>query len=353
MLASGAIFVIICGISYSIFANPMGSGPKQTAAADQQPANNPAVDNKDGDPAPDNSAEGGQADGNASAEDASAGNEPTGQADPERNEPEQAEPEISGSTSSEPIPTEQVDKPAVTPESEAVAGGSSAGTADSGPKTVTTQQTKSGGSKADKPAAKTDKLPTTYVVKQGDTLRSISMKFYQSKEYYSLLAETNKIMLINDMKVGDTLTIPALPAGSASASGKKQDNSAYAKVTLPATYLVQPGDTLLYISKLFYGSQDYVELIAPKKKLKTEEVLKGGGSLPIPAIPKTKPSGSSTGKTPAAAVKNHTVQKGETLSSISRTYYGSSKYAKTISEYNHVTDSNNVKVGDVLKIPQL
>ncbi|GGD96268.1 LysM peptidoglycan-binding domain-containing protein [Paenibacillus nasutitermitis] len=349
MLASGAIFIIICGISYGIFTKPLGSGPKQTAAEIEQPGNQPAGDNEDDGPAPDLSAGDGQASGNASA-----GNEPAGQT--EQGESESAATEETGldtedkPASTEPTGTETADK-TETSGSGALAGEDSTGAADNGPKEVATQQTSSS-AKTDKPAGTTAKLPTSYVVKKGDTLRSISMKFYGTKEYIELLAERNNILLINDMKVGDTLTIPALSSASGSASGKKQDNSsAYAKVTLPATYLVQPGDTLYNISKQFYDSKDYVELIAAQNKLKATEDLKAGSSLTIPALPKAKPGSGSTAK--PQAVKNHTVLEGETLSSISRTYYGSSKYAKTISEYNHVANSDTVKAGDVLKIPKL
>ena len=195
--------------------------------------------------------------------------------------------------------------------------------------------------------AKEAKLPTTYVVRAGDTLSTISMKFYHSKLHVSLLAEQNDIVFINDMNVGDTIKIPAL-SEAASAPEKQQDID-YSKVTLPVTYLVRTGDTLYNIASQFYHSKDYVDLIAEHNKLDKTENLKAGISLIIPAIPVTNPAGVDNSTDHTAA--KHTVQQGETLSSIARKYYGSSKYAMTIAEYNHLADGDSVKAGDVLKIP--
>ncbi|WP_219835030.1 LysM peptidoglycan-binding domain-containing protein [Paenibacillus sp. R14(2021)] len=133
-----------------------------------------------------------------------------------------------------------------------------------------------------------DKLPTTYVVQKGDTLSTISMKFYHSKRHVAFLAKSNHLVFINDMKVGDTIKIPVLSSSAGSSSGNAQDNVDYSKVTLPASYLVRPGDTLYRIAMLFYHSDDDIDLIVKANKLKTNEDLKAGTSLIIPAKPRGK-----------------------------------------------------------------
>ncbi|WP_165822666.1 LysM peptidoglycan-binding domain-containing protein [Paenibacillus montanisoli] len=203
------------------------------------------------------------------------------------------------------------------------------------------QALSSGKASSSKPSSQAAKLPKTYVIKKGDTLSTISMKFYHSKQHVALLAEYNGILFINEMNVGETIKIPALSSKAASGPGKQ--NVDYSKVKLPATYLVRVGDTLFTIAMRFYQSQDYVELLAKHNKLSTTEGLKAGTDLIIPAIPTAKKVAST----------KHVIQEGETLSSISRKYYGSSKYAKSIAAYNRLSDNDVVKSGDVLSIPKV
>jgi LysM repeat protein len=197
------------------------------------------------------------------------------------------------------------------------------------------------------------KLPTTYVVQKGDTLSTISEKFYQTKEHYALLAEHNHIFFINDMKAGDTLSIPALSSGTAS-SGKPQGTKDYSKITLPATYLIQVGDTLSGISRMFYKSAEYVDYIASENKLDKNVGLKAGTNLVIPSLKNYKPDESIGSGDNSAEFESteHIVQKGETLYSISKTYYGTTKHAMFIADYNHIVDIDQVKAGTVLKIPK-
>ncbi|TCN00553.1 LysM domain-containing protein [Paenibacillus sp. BK033] len=192
--------------------------------------------------------------------------------------------------------------------------------------------------------AKTVKLPTTYVVQKGDTLRLISEKFYQSKEYYNLLAEHNHILFINDMKAGDTLKIPALSSTTGSINGGQQGTKDYSKIHLPATYLIQAGDTLSGVSRMFYKSVEYVDYIAKENKLDKNVGLKAGTNLIIPSLKNYKPDVNET--------SDHTVKSGETLYSISKIYYGSDKYVMFIANYNHIANIDDVKAGTVLKIPK-
>lgn len=172
-----------------------------------------------------------------------------------------------------------------------------------------------------------------YMIQKGDTLSKIAMKFYHSKQQVNLIAEANHIVFINDMVEGETITIPA-PSKNASSSARNQRSLDYSKVTLPAMYLVQTGDTLYHIAKQFYRTDDYVELIAKQNNLDVNVGLKAGTSLVIPALPK------------------HTVMAGETLTSIARVYYGSSKYVSALASYNQLDNNDIVKIGDELTMPQ-
>ncbi|CAM4454625.1 nucleoid-associated protein YgaU [Paenibacillus endophyticus] len=198
------------------------------------------------------------------------------------------------------------------------------------------------------------KLPTTYVVQKGDTLSTISEKFYQSKDHYALLAEHNHILFINDMKAGDTLTIPALASGNSTSGSKPQETKDYSKINLPATYLIQAGDTLSGISRMFYKSAEYVDYIADENKLDKNKGLKAGTNLVIPSLKNNQPDESigSGDNSEDFQASEHTVKKGETLYSISKIYYGTTKHAMFIADYNHIVDINELKAGTVLKIPK-
>ncbi|MBD2867864.1 LysM peptidoglycan-binding domain-containing protein [Paenibacillus arenilitoris] len=202
--------------------------------------------------------------------------------------------------------------------------------------------------------AETVKLPTTYVVRKGDTLSLISEKFYQSKEYYALLAKHNQIVFVNDMQVGDTLNIPALPSTSGSKDGGRQEEKDYSSINLPATYLIQAGDTLSGISRMFFKSAEYADDIAKENKLDKHAGLKAGTNLRIPSLKNDKPDekNDEAASLPDYETSDHTVKSGETLYSISKIYYGSDKYVKLIADYNHIDNRDDLKAGTVLKIPK-
>lgn len=216
------------------------------------------------------------------------------------------------------------------------------------------QENKDYGNKSTEAPAKTVKLPTTYVVQKGDTLRLISEKFYQSKEHYALLAKHNHILFINDMKAGDTLKIPALSSTTGSIDGSQQGTKDYSKIHLPATYLIQAGDTLSGISRMFYKSAEYVDYISKENKLDKNVGLKAGTHLIIPSLKNYKPDeeNGAVESLPDYETSDHTVKSGETLYSISKIYYGSDKYVMFIADYNHIANIDDVKAGTVLKIPK-
>ena len=127
---------------------------------------------------------------------------------------------------------------------------------------------------------------------------------------------------------------------------------------LPATYLVQPGDTLYSISRMFYNSPDYVDLIVSRNNLGGPDGLRAGSNLTIPS-PKNGGSGGaqapSSGGTSASSgsteSKTHTVREGETLFSLSRQYYGDNSGAKRIAAHNNLSEDHQLRVGEVVRIP--
>ena len=52
-----------------------------------------------------------------------------------------------------------------------------------------------------------------------------------------------------------------------------------------------------------------------------------------------------------AEVKTHIIQKGETLISISKAYYGDESQVRTICELNGITNSDKIQVGQKIVLP--
>lgn len=129
-------------------------------------------------------------------------------------------------------------------------------------------------------------------------------------------------------------------------------------------YKVASGDSLAKIAKQFYGDESKYKVIAEANKIVAPYALKPGQELVIPEIaghaaPKTPGATTSpttrTTATPAAGHgKTHKVVAGETLSKISKQYYGNEGKWKTIYEANKakMKSPDDLKVGMELEIPQ-
>jgi LysM repeat protein len=319
-LASAILIVVICTLLYSILSNTDGTN-RETAETIDNVANNSQTSNDEA-----NNSEPGNAwnDDNSTAANESSNNVPDSDNDSGSGEPELI-----------------VDEPKATSRP-AESGNEQAPTA-----TVAPTQ-KPASTTAPESAPTAVKLPTTYIVQKGDTLSSISEKFYKSKNHVALIAETNKIAFINDMKAGDKLTIPAL---SSSSGNQQQETRDYSKVSLPASYMVQAQDTLSSISVMFYKSKQYIAYIAEENNLDKNAILKAGSILTIPSLDGYKADDNDNLNTPIEATIEHVVKKGETLYSISQKYYGTNKHAMFIADYNHIVDVDDLKAGTVLKIP--
>ncbi|WP_161601421.1 LysM peptidoglycan-binding domain-containing protein [Paenibacillus luteus] len=332
-LAVVIILVAVCGVLYSKYTSLVDTN-LQSATAEHSDSNNQS--------------------GSSNSPNSDSGNSGLN-----GNEPVTDEPIPAGTVDAEETqePAEDVEKNTNNPEP--VATEKPVKIKDEAKPTVPAQTEKPSQGQKDNDNKPTDespavKLPTTYVVQKGDTLSTISEKFYQTKDHYALLAEHNHILFINDMKAGDTLTIPALSSGTGTSGSKPQETKDYSKITLPATYLIQAGDTLSGISRMFYKSAEYVDYIADENKLDKNKGLKAGTNLVIPSLKNYKPDESIGSGDDSAEFEatEHTVQKGETLYSISKIYYGTTKHAMFIADYNHIVDIDQVKAGTVLKIPK-
>lgn len=290
LLMTGAFLVILCAILYGVYAShrdgndnkPLESaqtanGDSPAAGNDTQAGDKPTGDagttangqSNDGAASGGSSADSGNtapANGESASNDGAVSAPDAGNGQSSGNASQDADAAVGNSESS---PAKDPSQPDQAPASDATKGDKDA--------PASSKPTASSSTAA-------SKLPMKYVVKKGDTLSTISMKFYRSKQYVAFLAKRNGIVFVNDMKPGDTITIPALTASAGTTPSTTKDAD-YSKVKLPATYLVRPGDTLYRISVLFYGSGKYASFLAKQNKLDEKAGLNAGVSLNIPVKP--------------------------------------------------------------------
>lgn len=124
-----------------------------------------------------------------------------------------------------------------------------------------------------------ENLPSTYEVKAGDTLWSISMKYFGSGYNFVDVAKENNLKNNNVLFVGQKLTIPKvsprLPLGKTVAV--EQENSIQGN-----SYTVIKGDSLWNISVRAYQDGYKWVLIAKTNNLSNPNIIHPGNVLIIP-----------------------------------------------------------------------
>ncbi len=123
--------------------------------------------------------------------------------------------------------------------------------------------------------------------------------------------------------------------------------------TLPATYTVESGETLWSIAEKTIGSgYNYVD-IAEANKLMNPNQISAGETLTIPNVPKREPGqvSSASVETHRPADGKYTVQKGDSLWSISVAVYGTGYRWSEIATLNKLEDPGLIFSGNVLMLP--
>ncbi|MGG1397368.1 LysM peptidoglycan-binding domain-containing protein [Bacillus salipaludis] len=192
---------------------------------------------------------------------------------------------------------------------------------------------------AKKPATTSNTATTTYVVKKGDSLSKIAVKFK------STVSELKKLNGLNSdrIRVGQKLKVPGTAKTTTTTSSTTKNVS---------TYTVKSGDTLGKIAKQFDLSlQDLKALNGLKSNLiRVGQKLKVTGKPVVAATPPETPTRPSVqpGKpqTPPANATDYIVKSGDTLGGIAK------QAGMTVAELkvlNNMT-SDRIYVGQKLKI---
>ncbi len=126
-------------------------------------------------------------------------------------------------------------------------------------------------------------------------------------------------------------------------------------------YVIRPGDTLESIARSLWGDSSLWPAIARSNPLKDPRRLAVGETIRVPVDPENiqgrvvEGDGAAPASTPTAdpGWVEYTVQPGDSLTRIARSYYGSVRFADAIFEANRETLSSPdaLRVGQVLRLP--
>jgi nucleoid-associated protein YgaU len=95
-----------------------------------------------------------------------------------------------------------------------------------------------------------------YVIKDGDTLKSIAKKYYGVATKERAIADLNFIDNPNTVKVGEEIIVDVKPLGKSEKVKSAFKNSTVSKLFAPegkTTYTIRKGDTLGKIARQFFG----------------------------------------------------------------------------------------------------
>lgn len=199
--------------------------------------------------------------------------------------------------------------------------------------------------------------PQTYKVAQNDTLISISRKVYGSGRFYKKIMEANHITDDRRLREGQTLTIPPVgnaerDAGTTTTAGMEPRAETITLKDGEKSYTVQPRDTVIGISRKFYGTGRYSKMIMEANGIKDEKALREGQKLVIPAKPaETGVAGGTTAGPLMAGEQPYVVKPNDTAESISLQFYQTRKHYDLILKRNNIAEGRLLRAGEPIIIP--
>jgi len=208
-------------------------------------------------------------------------------------------------------------------------------------------------------------LPTTHSVENGETLWSISEKYYGTGYNWVDIKEANNLTNADEIHKGQELTIPDVtprvladaqsvtPVESISPTEaqKPEETKEIAKESndqTPETYTVKSGDSLWKIAEANLGDGNKWTEIAKNNDIKTPSVIRSGQELKLTG---TK-EGQITPEAASTSASNYTVVKGDSLWSIAQGSYGDANQWTKIAKANNLKHPSLIHPGNSLIIPE-
>jgi nucleoid-associated protein YgaU len=184
----------------------------------------------------------------------------------------------------------------------------------------------------------------TYVVVRGDSFARISRKVFGSERHTHEIMEFNGITDANSLRPDQVLRLPDV--GSATAP---RDATPVASGGGGKTYTVVLGDNPTWISRKVFGTETHAQAIMDLNGITDARRLQAGMVLRLPDPGQVE--------SPASVATNdgrsYTVVSGDSPARISRKLFGTEAYAVRLMEANGIQDPRRLRVGQVLRIPDL
>lgn len=155
---------------------------------------------------------------------------------------------------------------------------------------------------------------------------------------------------------------PTRPVEAGGQSEQKADAGNEPPVIPPRfnAYTVRAGDNFENIARRVFGDTKYAMVIARANPLQDPSKLRVGQTIRIPVDPgniQGRPADSETqpATEPEPQTIEYTVRKGDTLSGISKSFYGSIRYTDFLYKANkdRLRSEDDLRLGQVLLIPPL
>lgn len=176
-----------------------------------------------------------------------------------------------------------------------------------------------------------------HIVSKGDTLSEISLNHYGSIKYYDELANYNGIVNSSLIRIGEIIYIPSLR------DLLNSSNYSY------GYYVMKKGDTLYNKCKEYYKDGSLYKYVGEYNDITNYTNIQIGTPIYFPSLNEILSYKQACNSCECI----HVVRKGETLSSISYKYYGTTIYYKEIGDFNNISDYNKIFVGTTLTIPNI
>jgi LysM repeat protein len=151
--------------------------------------------------------------------------------------------------------------------------------------------------------------PAVYRVRQGDTLELIAAEFYGDRSKAVFIAAENKLTRPRALRPGERLRVP-----------------------VSREITTSPGDTFESLAMTYLGGARRGAFLAEWSGLSHDESLPAGTQITIPFT------------------IAHTAQSPESLTEISRMYFGDTRGAEMLRHYNQL-ERGSIERGDTLQVP--
>jgi nucleoid-associated protein YgaU len=195
-----------------------------------------------------------------------------------------------------------------------------------------------------------DTTAKTHIVAASETLGEISQQYYNTHRYWKKILEANPGLDPNALKVGQKIIIPVVNKKTTPLSSSGAGDVSGGE----GTYTVAKDDSYYKIAEKQLGNASRWKEIEKLNDIEPED-LHVGQVIKLP--PKTSAVAPAKDETSPDAQdsdgKTHIVAAGETLSDISKQYYGTTKHWRAIVKANPTVDADALKVGQKLIIPDI